>query len=533
MLYFKKSFRTSLGLGVIALGIVSCGGSGSIGAGPIPGSLGSISFNLIGTAQEPVTLATSNGLVTGISGAEFTSLSLVDRFSQLVYHVSKIDSGADDLWLMNQVSGLKTMLTQGSANETDPSVSKDGSILLYASDGPGNFDIFQGSPVGSGVPVNLTNNAGNDIHPRLSPNEQKIVFSSNRDGNYDIYTMNANGTGVTNITNDGAGIDNFNPKWNPTGQKIAYSSNRNGNNEIYVYNSNGPVTTNHTNNAASDVEPDWAPDGLRIAFASNRSGNFDIYSMAGTLVGGASQLTNNVNTDNQPSYSPDGTKIFFSSTRDDTAAPITSEIYWMLTNGTSQTRLSVDSSTTQEKPFIAPSVQTPLVGTISSRFGWTACAGFLVGQANTATNSVLAFDTVGEELVGRSEARVVASTQSGINATNLLFTIQTTVGLSKVSFYNTYQALSYLPEIVNVTMSGAPTHAIVSFSGLGATAGQVVSILPYTANRSGVKTTKQGNVLIVEGSFPAVYNAQGKNIAPGGATVVKYDATSGALIEHR
>ena len=99
--------------------------------------------------------------------------------------------------------------------------------------------------------------------------------------------------------------------------------------------------------AAPPAHATFPGENGKIAFQSNRDGNFEIYSMNAD---GTSQtrLTFNTSSDIDPSWSADGTKIAFATNRDGNF-----EIYSMNANGTGATRLT-SSSATDSQPTWSP-----------------------------------------------------------------------------------------------------------------------------------------------------------------------------------
>jgi WD40-like Beta Propeller Repeat len=266
-----------------------------------------------------------------------------------------------------------------------------------------------------------------------------------------------------------------------------------------------------------------------IASQRSPSVGYDIWTINAVTGGSALQLGSAVGTDWEPSYSPDGTKVYFSSSRDDVSAPITHEIYSVPSSGGTETRLTIDTDSSQEFPSLGPTWQTKYIGTYGRLS--TGAAGFLFGQSGTTTTSVLSFDTVGSTLAGRAAARVAANSSGDTNLSNLFFTITTTVGISNIKYVNSSGASTLFPSVVSISVPSGTTNALVSYSGVGASAGQVTSILPYTANRSaGLKTIKSGNLATLTGNFKAVFDATGKNLAPNGATSVILDEKTGKLV---
>lgn len=176
----------------------------------------------------------------------------------------------------------------------------------------GNLEIFVQHADGS--VTNVTNHPSADAYPSLSPDGTRIVFASNRDGPTHIFVMNVDGSELTRLTDSAVG--DTHPAWSPDGMRILYSTLLpNHNWEIYVMNADGSEQTNLTDNPAIDVSPAWSPDGTRIAFETNRDGDFEIYVM-NTDGSEQTNLTNNPTAyDIAPVWSPDSTQIIFRSDR--------------------------------------------------------------------------------------------------------------------------------------------------------------------------------------------------------------------------
>ena len=207
----------------------------------------------------------------------------------------------------------------------------DEKIVFMSSGNNNDFDIFIMNADGTGR-TNLTNHPASDEDPSLSPDGTKIVFMSNRDGNYEIFTMNVDGTNLTQLTNNG--WVNKDPSFSPDGTKIVFTFTLDNNPDIYIMNSNGTNLTRLTTFAFNDEDPSFSPDGTKIVFWSTRGGAVRIHIMN---VDGSNQtpLTAPGNSDSSPSFSPDGTKIVFTSSRISGT-----DIYIMNSDGTNETRLT-------------------------------------------------------------------------------------------------------------------------------------------------------------------------------------------------
>ncbi len=117
-----------------------------------------------------------------------------------------------------------------------PSWSPDGSLLAFASNRSGNFEIYV-RRVEGGQEINVTNDPAEDFQPAFSPDGNSIAFVSTRasrtgmikiGGSYgfgfrtyggDVWVTPVLGGRARRVAQDG----NF-PVWHPDGRKIAYVS---------------------------------------------------------------------------------------------------------------------------------------------------------------------------------------------------------------------------------------------------------------------------------------------------------------------
>ena len=189
------------------------------------------------------------------------------------------------------------------------------SLIAFASDRTGNYDIYVMRPDGTDV-QNLTQHPAKDGDPSWSPDRRYIAFSSNRGGDADIYILDL-GSGLTpprvipGIQGPG---DQIHPVWARDGQRIAYASNEDGDWDIFVAVFDGSDKRQLTYNTAWDSFPTWSPDGREIIFTSARDGNYELYAVD-VSTGAERRLTNHPSSDAFAAYSPDGSRIVFVSAR--------------------------------------------------------------------------------------------------------------------------------------------------------------------------------------------------------------------------
>jgi len=158
----------------------------------------------------------------------------------------------------------------------------------------------------------------------------------------EIYSMNADGTNQTRLTVGSNAHTNL--SWSPTANKIMYEASVTGNFNICTLNSDG--SNRNCILPASGVytgahSPVWSPDGSKIAYVMYAEiYNQELFVMNSDGTGQTRLTINPAEFDESPAWSPDGTRIIF--VRYDYGGP--SEIYAINVNGTNETRLTFSQS---------------------------------------------------------------------------------------------------------------------------------------------------------------------------------------------
>jgi Tol biopolymer transport system component/DNA-binding winged helix-turn-helix (wHTH) protein len=114
--------------------------------------------------------------------------------------------------------GRLIRLTSTSGLNIDPAVSRDGSLIAYASDRAraANLDIWV-QPVHGDTPTRITSGEGDEVEPSFSPDGSLIVFSGGETGG--IYTVGALGGKPRLIV---SGARTRTPHFSPDGRSIVY-----------------------------------------------------------------------------------------------------------------------------------------------------------------------------------------------------------------------------------------------------------------------------------------------------------------------
>jgi Tol biopolymer transport system component len=177
-----------------------------------------------------------------------------------------------DLWMVHGIkAGSYTKLTNTpSIDERAPSLSRDGTQVVYSSDALGDYDIWLMTLDAGGRPLvtrRLTSGVSNDLDPSWSPDGSKIVFSR-QDGTTATLESYEVATGEMTPLSPASEVD-FNPTWSPDGKKIAYTrEGSDGSSEIWIMNADGTHPHAAIRGSDSASNPHWSPDGKLILFTA-------------------------------------------------------------------------------------------------------------------------------------------------------------------------------------------------------------------------------------------------------------------------
>jgi hypothetical protein len=193
------------------------------------------------------------------------------------------------------------------ANDYNPSMSPDGTKLVFVSDRDGAPQLYMMTANGNSYPQRLNMDGCLTQVPTWSPDGRTLYWEQQCNGGkytimrgdlqYSDDSANWVGATLTNIralTDQNA--DNRFPRTAPDGKWLAFTSYRDGNAEIYKLNVESGTVTRLTNNAGDDEAASWSSNGGQLAFASNRDGDYEVYTMNGDG-SGVTQLTNNDTVD--------------------------------------------------------------------------------------------------------------------------------------------------------------------------------------------------------------------------------------------
>jgi TolB protein len=202
--------------------------------------------------------------------------------------ISLLDSNHYHLFLYQPDTHTFFRLTSGEWDDITPAVSPDGSLLAFASNRRGYWDLYLFN-LSTGDINPLTLSPEYDAAPSWSPDGKWLVFQSyvtNADtgeGNLELLIRDVTASEPASaqplrLTDQGGG--DFSPVWSPSGRQIAFVSQRGGENDIWLADLDKVEDrfTNLSHNPLSpDAHPRWSPDGRWLAWDAQVEGISYIY----------------------------------------------------------------------------------------------------------------------------------------------------------------------------------------------------------------------------------------------------------------
>ena len=240
---------------------------------------------------------------------------VISRDGTLLAYASNEDDNVD-VWMVDVTGGNSLRLTDDPASDRSPSWYIDGSAVAFASDRGGENAIWR-VPRFGGSATMLVPNAD---APAISPDGRRIAFTRPGAGGEPRIAVASlkDPTDARVLTGPTDGLwGHDDPAWSPDGRWLAYADFR----DLWLVPAEGGEARQLTAESAGDREPAWSADGKFIYFTSSREGTQAIWRVS-TKGGSPQRLTVGTGSESHPSLSADGRSLAYSTSVHDLDARI-------------------------------------------------------------------------------------------------------------------------------------------------------------------------------------------------------------------
>lgn len=144
--------------------------------------------------------------------------------------------------MTDRLEGLVHVTTATDGADFDPVVSRDGSVMVFASTRHRETSDIYLKQLGGNAVRQLTADPAQDAMPAISPDGSRVAFCSDRTGVWNIYVMSTTGGQAVQLTSTGA--QDVHPSWSADGQRLVFSrlGERSGRWELWVMEVNHPTS---------------------------------------------------------------------------------------------------------------------------------------------------------------------------------------------------------------------------------------------------------------------------------------------------
>lgn len=162
------------------------------------------------------------------------------------------DSGV----MVDAPEGLMQVSFAADGADFDPTVSRDGKFIAFAStQHRPTADIYI-KQVGARAVTQITADPGNDVMPAISPDGSRVAFCSDRNGAWNLFVVTTAGGQPAQLTAERT--HDLHPTWSPDGKKIAFCrlGQMSGRWELWVLNTDQPSQAEFV---GFGMFPQWCP----------------------------------------------------------------------------------------------------------------------------------------------------------------------------------------------------------------------------------------------------------------------------------
>ena len=224
--------------------------------------------------------------------------------------------GAMSIWRMpiDQRTGRargkpEPVTTGGASSHEHLTVAANGSRIIYVERLTTSniykveLDPKRGQTIGKAIPI--TTGSRMATEPSVSPDGSRVVFYSLSDA-MALWLVRTDGTGLRRLTPLSDQAKYRSPQWSPDGLTIAFHSNRGGKYQIWTTDTAAKAFTQVTHAGTLTIYPFWSPTGDRIGYVDLGHGVSSL-SVGNPKAGSEMLLAGDLMV--RPAWSPDGRHI--------------------------------------------------------------------------------------------------------------------------------------------------------------------------------------------------------------------------------
>jgi serine/threonine protein kinase len=264
-----------------------------------------------GSADLQLVWLTRGGTQVGLLADKLTNLQTARLSPQGDRVALQIDTGENDIWVLDLARGVRTRLTFGPVSNSFPSWSPDGKWIAYTSDRNGHSNLYRKPSDGSGAEELLLTDAQVIIADDWSRDGKFLLYSRGSGLDSTVWALPLEGD-RTPFQVLPHSVVLTRSRLSPDGKWLAYSSNESGNVELYVVPFRGGQGKWQVS-PHGGAQPKWSADGKELFYMDL---TYNLYAVpvkevAGALQFGAAQILVTNWSAPQVFYdvTPDGKKI--------------------------------------------------------------------------------------------------------------------------------------------------------------------------------------------------------------------------------
>ncbi len=226
-----------------------------------------------------------------------------------------MDTGQNDIWVLDLARGIRTRLTFGPVSNNFPVWSPDGKWIIYNADRNGHSNFYRKASDGSGAEELLMTNDQITLPSDWSRDGKYLIYGQGPAGytSWEIWALPLEGERKPwVVVPHGQDASSIYGRLSPDGHWLAYASNESGRLEVYVVPFRGGQGRWQVSASGGNM-PLWSRDGKELYYANL---SFSVFAVPVKEVNGAPQFgaaQQLTTTASAPEFfydvTPDGKKI--------------------------------------------------------------------------------------------------------------------------------------------------------------------------------------------------------------------------------